>query len=119
MRFAANSPDGSQLLPSCKRGKDGRRGGREGSPGRLPACLAAWLGWSGLGEASWASLEITKEKNEFERIRKVQSVALVGVFLTLRCGGSAERRRAAAVHAPCGERGRPCTDTNIMCLSVN
>ncbi|KAK5868974.1 hypothetical protein PBY51_009941 [Eleginops maclovinus] len=63
MRFAANSPDGSQLLPSCKRGKDGRQ---TGSPG--PA------GWERVGErlqcsnqASWASLlTITKVKVTFK-----------------------------------------------------
>lgn len=34
MRLAANSPDGSQLLPSCKRGKDsGESPVRDGAPG--------------------------------------------------------------------------------------
>lgn len=46
MRFAASSPDGSQLLPSCTRGKHGRWGGNRGE--RFAGCLR-WpgVGWGG------------------------------------------------------------------------
>lgn len=60
MRFAANSPDGSQLLLPCKRGKDAA----EGVPG--PGGLAGRPPGQGLGagEAPVCEPDVTKERKK-------------------------------------------------------
>ncbi|KAI9548064.1 hypothetical protein NQZ68_013083 [Dissostichus eleginoides] len=74
MRFAANSPDGSQLLPSCKRGKDGRQTGESRAD-----CLGA--GW---GEASvFAPGQLgfsgndNKRKSDVQRSRERRSASVI------------------------------------------
>lgn len=114
MCSAADSPDGSRLSPSCKRGKDGRRGPADrGDP-------AGWLGagWGGLRgacQASCVSLVTTKGKVTFKEADGLHGVSLicspkhVRLFRTLYCcwwkwraaprrGGEGERWGGYYVH---------------------